>query len=103
WAVGFISVADRYMAEGKSLEATDPAKANAAYIRAWRLYSFGRWPFPSSPGKQLAYAKAIAAFLAHAHFWDPPLEVVHIPFEGSEIVGYMRLPKNASGPVPLVI
>jgi hypothetical protein len=34
---------------------------------------------------------------------DPPLEVVHIPFENSEIVGYLRLPKNAKGPVPLVI
>jgi esterase FrsA len=28
---------------------------------------------------------------------------VRIPFEGKEIVGYLRLPKNAKGPVPLVI
>ena len=102
-AAAFIGVADKYMAEGKSVEKTDPEKANADYIRAWRLYSFGRWPFPSSPGKKRAYAKAIEAFLAHAGFWDPPLEVVHIPFENSEILGYLRLPKNASGPVPLVI
>jgi esterase FrsA len=34
---------------------------------------------------------------------DPPLEVVHIPFENSEIIGYLRLPKNANGPVPVVI
>jgi esterase FrsA len=103
WAAAFISVADRYMNEGQALEKSDPAKANADYIRAWRLYSFGRWPVPSTPGKKLAYAKAIQAFLAHASFWDPPLEVVHIPFEGSEIIGYLRLPKNANGPVPLVI
>jgi esterase FrsA len=103
WAAAFMAVADRYMAEGKALEATDPVKANADYIRAWRLYSFGRWPIPASPGKQRSYAKAIEAFLAHARFWDPPLEVVHIPFEGSEIIAYLRLPKNAKGPVPLVI
>jgi esterase FrsA len=103
WAAAFMGVADRYFNEAKSLEKTDPVKANADYIRAWRLYSFGRWPFPASPGKQRAYAKAIEAFLAHAKFWDPPLEVVHIPFEGSEIIAYMRLPKNAKGPVPLVI
>jgi esterase FrsA len=103
WAAAFMAVADRYMAEGKSLETSDRAKANADYIRAWRLYSFGRWPIPASPGKQRSYAKAIEAFLAHAHFWDPPLEVVHIPFEGSEIIGYLRLPKDAHGPVPLVI
>src|SRR5713226_4893498 len=103
WAAAFSSVADRYMAQAKSLEATDPAKASATYVRAWRLYSFGRWPVPASPGKQRAYAKALEAFLAHAKLMDPPLEVVRIPFEGSEITGYLRLPKNSKGPVPVVI
>lgn len=103
WAAAFIKVGDRYMAEAKSLETRDPSKANADYIRAWRIYSFGRWPVPASPGKQRAYAKALEAFLAHAKFMDPPLEVVRIPFEGSEIVGYLRLPKSAKGPVPVVI
>jgi len=103
WAAGFMGVADRYMNEAKSLEKTDPTKANADYIRAWRLYSFGRWPIPASPGKQRSYEKAIEAFLAHSRFWDPPLEIVRIPFEGKEIIGYLRLPKNAHGPVPLVL
>jgi esterase FrsA len=103
WAAAFMHVADRYFNEAKSLEKTDPVKANADYIRAWHLYSFGRWPIPSSPGKQRSYEKAIEAFLDHAKFYDPPLEVVHIPFESKEIVGYLRLPKNATGPVPLVI
>ena len=103
WAAGFMRVADRYFNEAKSLEKTDPTKANADYIRAWRLYSFGRWPIPASPGKQRSYEKALEAFLDHAKFYDPPLEVVHIPFEGKEITGYLRLPKNAKGPVPLVI
>jgi esterase FrsA len=103
WAAAFMGVADRYMNEAKSLENTDPVKANADYIRAWRLYSFGRWPIPASPGKQRSYEKAIEAFLAHARFWDPPLEIVRIPFEGKEIIGYLRLPKNANGPVPLVL
>ena len=103
WAAAFMGVADRYFNEAKSLEKSDPTKANADYIRAWRLYSFGRWPIPASPGKQRSYEKAIEAFLAHARFYDPPLEVVRIPFEGKEIIGYLRLPKNAKGPVPLVI
>jgi esterase FrsA len=103
WAAGFMGVADRYFNEAKSLEKSDPTKANADYIRAWRVYSFGRWPIPSSPGKQRSYNKAIESFLDHAKFFDPPLEVVRIPFEGKEIIGYLRLPKNAKGPVPLVI
>src|SRR6204780_3483335 len=107
WAAGFMHVADRYFEEAKSLEKStdkaDLAKANADYVRAWRLYSFGPWPIPASPGKQRRYEKALEAFLAHARFMDPPLEVVHIPFEGKEIIGYLRLPKDAKGPVPLVI
>ena len=105
WAAGFMRVADRYFNEAKSLEKdnSDPARANADYIRAWRLYSFGRWPIPASPGKQRSYEKALEAFLDHARYFDPPLEVVHIPFEGKEIIAYLRLPKNAKGPVPLVI
>lgn len=103
WAAAFMHVADRYFSEARSLEKTDPAKANADYIRAWHLYSFGRWPIPASPGKQRSYEKAIEAFLDHAKFYDPPLEVVHIPFEGKEIIGYLRLPRDRKGPVPLVI
>jgi esterase FrsA len=103
WAAAFIHVADRYFNEAKSLEKSDPTKANADYVRAWRLYSFGRWPIPASPGKQRSYEKALEAFLDHAKFLDPPLEIVRIPFEGKEIIAYLRLPKDAKGPVPLVI
>jgi hypothetical protein len=103
WAAAFMKVGDRYMDEANSLATTNPVKANADYIRAWRIYSFGRWPVPASPGKQRSYEKALEAFRAHAKFLDPPLEIVHIPFEGKEIIGYLRLPKGARGPVPLVI
>jgi esterase FrsA len=102
WAAAFMAVGDRYMAEGKQLETADLAKADADYVRAWRIYSFGKWPIPASPKKQQSYEKAIQAFLAHARLWDPPLEVVHIPFENSQIIGYLRLPKSST-PVPLVI
>lgn len=103
WAAAFSAVADRYMTEGNSLLSANPTQADKDFIRAWRLYSFARWPVPASAGKKRAYAKALEAFLAHAKMMDPPLEVVHIPFEGSEIVGYLRLPKNSKGPVPMVI
>src|SRR5215472_8632240 len=94
WAMAFMSVASKYEKEARSLETTDPANANTDYIRAWRLYSFGRWPYPSSPKKQESYHKAIEMFLAHARFYDTPLEVVRIPFEGKEIIAYLRMPKN---------
>jgi hypothetical protein len=104
WAAAFMGVADRYMSEGTRLLSSDPRKADLNFIRAWHLYSFGRWPSEgASAKKKISYAKAIDAFLAHAKLMDPPLEVVRIPFEGKEIVGYMRLPKGTTEPVPIVL
>jgi esterase FrsA len=101
WAAAWSAVADGYMAKAKA--AGDPKEADANFVRAWRLYYFGQWPAPTSAGKQAAYQRAIDAYLQHARFFDPPLEVVRIPFEGKEIVGYLRLPANAKRPVPLVL
>jgi esterase FrsA len=101
WGAAWSAVADGYMAKARA--ASDPKEADANYLRAWRLYYFGQWPSPTSAGKQAAYQHAVEAYLLHAKYFDPPLEVVRIPFEGKEIVGYLRLPKNASGPVPLVL
>ena len=101
WAAAWSAVADGYMAKGKA--ASDPKEADANFLRAWRLYYFGQWPSPTSAGKQAAYQRAVDAYLLHAKYFDPPLEVVHIPFENGEIVGYLRLPANAPRPVPLVL
>jgi esterase FrsA len=101
WAAAWSAVADGYMAKAKA--ATDPKEADANFVRAWRLYYFGQWPSPTSAGKQAAYQRAVDAYLQHARYFDPPLDVVRIPFEGSEIVGYLRLPANAPRPVPLVL
>jgi len=101
WAAAWSAVADGYLA--KAPAAADPKDADANYLRAWRLYYFGQWPAPTSAGKQAAYRRAIDAYLLHARYFDPALEIVRIPFEGSEIVGYLRLPANAPRPVPLVL
>jgi esterase FrsA len=101
WGAAWSAVADGYMAKAKA--ASDPKEADANYLRAWRLYYFGQWPSPTSAGKLAAYQHAVDAYLLHAKYFDPPLEVVRIPFEGKEIVGYLRLPANAARPVPLVL
>jgi dipeptidyl aminopeptidase/acylaminoacyl peptidase len=101
WAVAWMSVADKYAERARAI-ASDPTASRANWLKAWRLYGFGAWPVASTPGKQKAYETALAAFLAAAKTLDPPLEVIKIPFEGKEIVGYLRLPKAAGAPVPLV-
>jgi hypothetical protein len=100
WAAGWRSVAGKYAAKAREVTASSEVRAN--WLKAWRLYAFGAWPVPSSEGKREAYQAALAAFLAATKTVDPPLEVIHIPFEGKEIVGYLRLPRAAASPVPLV-
>jgi esterase FrsA len=99
WAASWSRVADRYMADA----AANPARADADHVRAWRLYYFAQWPVPSSAGKQAAYRKALEAYALHAAALDPKVEIVHIPFEDGEITGYLRLPKDMSSPVPLIL
>jgi esterase FrsA len=101
WAAAWSAVADTYMAKARA--ASDPKEADANFLRAWRLYYFGQWPAPTSAGKQAAYQRAVDAYLLHAKSFDPPLEIVRIPYQGKEIVGYLRLPANAARPVPLVL
>ena len=89
WAASWSQIGDRYMAKKD-------------FHQAWLYYSFARWPVPNSPGKQRAYDKALEAYLAYAKKYDPPLEVLRVPYEGSEVVGYVRMPKGARH-VPFVV
>jgi esterase FrsA len=90
WAASWSQIGERYM-------------ARQDYHQAWLYYSFARWPVPNSPGKQRAYEKALDAYLAYAKKYDPPLEVLHVPYEDGQVVGYVRMPKRTNGPVPLII
>lgn len=102
WAAAWSAIADRYASRAATEESSDKVKAQQDYLMAWRYYSFARWPTPNSPGKVRAYERALAAFRNYGRFLDPPMETVRIPFEGKEIVGYLRLP-NGIRPAPLVL
>src|SRR5712692_448362 len=102
WAASWSLIGERYMAKAQGELASAPDEADKDFVQAWRYYSFARWPVPNSPGKQKAYRRALDAFQNYTRFLDPPLEVVRIPFEESEIVGYLRLPAGVR-PAPLVL
>jgi esterase FrsA len=101
WADAWSQVADGYYRKG--LAATSKAQAADNFKRAWRLFYFAQWPVPNSPGKLKAYDRAIDAYMKYASTFEVPMEVVRIPFEGKTITGYLRLPKDAKGPVPLIL
>lgn len=102
WAATWSLIGDRYMKKAQAELVTYPAESDADFLRAWRYYNFGRWPAITSPGKEAAYKKSLEAYAAHGRLLNPPLEIVHIPFEGKEIVGCVQMPKSAR-PAPIVI
>lgn len=83
-------------AQGKSQEARE------AYQKASMYYGIAKFSVINHPTKRAAYRKCIETYLKAARFFDPPLERVTIPFEGREIVGYLRRPKGVTRP-PVVI
>ncbi len=101
WAAAFSAVADAHWSRARSLEQGDRAAAAKAYWQAWRVFHFARWPTENSPAKQKAKSRALDSFRKHAELLDPPVETVRIPFEGMEIVAYLRLPAKIR-PAPLV-
>ncbi len=101
WAAAFSRIGDRYFEKAKSLQTTAPHEAAENYKHAWEVYNTARWPTENSPGKKRAYAKALEAFQAYGKLIEPRIEVVKIPFEGKEIVGYLRLPAKVR-PAPLL-
>ncbi|HYH40682.1 MAG TPA: alpha/beta hydrolase [Burkholderiales bacterium] len=101
WASAFSAVARKYEDEAHSYTGRAPARAAKAWWNAWRLHHFARWPTENAPAKLRAKARALEAFGHYAATIDPPIEIVRIPFEGHQIVGYLRLPATVR-PAPLV-
>src|SRR6202171_1327080 len=102
WAAAWSAIGERYDKRAKREEAdknNDAARDD--YFSEFRYYTPSRWPVPNSMGKQKAYQNALAAFRNYGRFLDPPVEMLHIPFEGKEIPGYIRLPKDVR-PAPVV-
>lgn len=102
WAAAWGGIGDRYLARAKEVEKADPREARELYYKAWHNFNVGRWPTEkNSPGKMKVYLKALDAFRNYGRLLDPALEIVRIPFEGKEIVAYLRLPAGVR-PAPLV-
>jgi dipeptidyl aminopeptidase/acylaminoacyl peptidase len=104
WAAQWSGIGARYEALAQRQEGAR-ASASAihdAYFKAFNYYRIGRYPVPSSPGKMACYQNARRVYLKAARYFDPPLEVVEIPFENGKIVGYLQVPRSAAPP-PLVV
>jgi esterase FrsA len=103
WVAEWTKLAVPYEEKGAELESQGKmAEANKAYEMASRYYEVARFPVINSPAKKAAYKKCIVYFRKAIRTWDPPLEIVEIPFEGKTIYGHLRKPNGVTKP-PVVI
>ena len=73
-----------------------------AYYLAFSYCRNGRYPVDSTPGKKEAYRHSLRMFRKAAPHFDPPLEVVELPFEGRKLIGYLQVPRGLVKP-PVVM
>ncbi|MDQ6669168.1 MAG: esterase FrsA [Chloroflexota bacterium] len=81
---------------------SDTETARAEYLAAALYYEIAIFPHLFHPDAPAAYAKHRKAYLGASTYFDPPLEIVRVPFEGGELIGYLRVPRLSEG-APVVI
>ena len=94
WADEWCKIGLTYEAKADALAKTDGSRERLPelYMHAFDACRVGRYPSPVSPGKVAAYQHSLRMFSKAAKLYDPPLEVVEIPFEGKKLVGYLQKP-----------
>ncbi len=104
WAEVWCAIGLRHEAAGDALLArgAGPVAIRDAFFLAYANCRTGRYPVASTPGKQEAYRHSLRCFRKAARYFDPPLQVVEIPFEGKTLTGYLQIPAGVARP-PAVI
>jgi len=102
WAKVWSEPAESWLAKAVEAESTERGEAaREHYLKAYAYFAAARYPALFSSQMEQAYLRARDAYLKASRYFDPPLEVVRIPFEKKEIVGYLRL-RPEQGKQPLL-
>src|SRR5579863_7713259 len=72
------------------------------YMHAFHACRVGRYPTPNSPKKIEAYKHSLRMFRKAAKYFDPPLEVIEVPFDGKKLIGCLQRPPGVTKP-PVVL
>ena len=104
WAQQWCEVGLRYETEADALakHSGDGKKIGELYELAFNYCRIGRYPVASTPGKQEAYRHSVRMYLKAAKYFDPPVQVVEVPFEGGTLTGYLQMPRGVPKP-PVVM
>lgn len=103
WAYELMKPADAHYARAwAAVSVVKPDRAMAEFRMASAFYAIARFPYVSNAAKARAYQRHLECYLTVARHYDPPVEVVRIPFEGKHIIGYLRVPPGEPPPVVVI-
>jgi dipeptidyl aminopeptidase/acylaminoacyl peptidase len=104
WCAGWSAVAAEHERLGRdALTAGRELSAGAHLSQAAVYYHFAKFLFVNDLGQmRAAHSKAVACLTDALPYLDPPGRRIEIPFDGSHIVGVLRLPAG-EGPHPVMI
>jgi dienelactone hydrolase len=104
WAQEWSKIGLAYEDKGDARAKAGAGGAELAelYMHAFDACRVGRYPSPTSPGKLAAYQHSLRMFRKAAKYFDPPLEIIELPFEGKKLIGYLQRPPGAAKP-PVVM
>jgi pimeloyl-ACP methyl ester carboxylesterase len=100
WAEEWCKVGLGYEARGDALAKIGGSRdtLREMYMHGFDACRVGRYPSPVSPGKLAAYHYSLRIFSKAARYFDPPLEIIEVPFEGKKLVGYLQKPPGVTQP-----
>src|SRR6266545_5666744 len=104
WCAEWSRTAARHKQLAREAEGRDsPPSAGEAYARAALCYHFGKFLFFQDMDQLRAATAATARnYQRAAPLLDPPAERVSIPYAGTSLPGYLRVPRQAERP-PVVL
>lgn len=85
-------------------EARHPETASDAWRRAGLCWHWAKFVFVDDPVQQrAAHDRAVACYARGAHALRPPARRVTVPYRGSTLAAYLRVPATADGAPPPVV
>jgi pimeloyl-ACP methyl ester carboxylesterase len=104
WADLWCKTGFAYEAEGDALvkKGGDVAQIGRLFQLAFHNCRIARYPVASTPGKRAAYAHSVRLYRKAAQYFESPVQVIELPFEGATLTGYLQLPHGVQKP-PVVM
>lgn len=103
WVYEWSQIADYFTHKAEALESGgDTEQARDAYLDAAKLYGVARFPAATLPGQAAAYRKHLESYQLAGRYFNPPLQILQIPYDNGLIQAYLHLPKKDGKP-PLIL